>query len=332
MAEIKSFPNNQDVYVGAEWVMKWLHGRTSGVFGAKENLATTAVPSSMSIEVSDGVGWLSNASGDGVVFWNDSEQTSGSKLRLTHDVADSALDRIDRVVVSWQTTNYVALPELEILKGTPASKPVAPSLTNNSTLRQISIAAVKIPAGSTNISSAMITDERLNKSVCGIVTETVVVDTTMADKQMTELLLKIEENLTELISSQIPSGSVTREKLAKDALYSPIEKVEATKTLDGSSIGKTIRTSSSSTDYVINVKKDSTIPNGSEIAILRDYAKTCKIIFGSDARAGIVGMSDWITACTLSIEERFSMIALKKIVSDTNYDYWVVTGDVEVLE
>ena len=24
MAEIKSFPNNQDVYVGAEWVMKWL--------------------------------------------------------------------------------------------------------------------------------------------------------------------------------------------------------------------------------------------------------------------------------------------------------------------
>ena len=141
-----------------------------------------------------------------------------------------------------------------------------------------------------------------------------------------------KENLTELISGQIPSGSVTREKLAKDALYSPIEKVEATTTLDGSSIGKTIRTTSSSTDYVINVKKDSTIPIGSEIAILRDHAKTCRIIFGSDARAGIVGMSSWITACTLSIEENFSMIALKKIVSETNYDYWVVTGNVEVLE
>ena len=332
MAEIKSFPNNQDVYVGAEWVMKWLHGRTSGVFGAEGNLSTSVVPNSMSVEVSDGIGWMSNENGDGVVFWNDSEKSNGSKLTLTHDVADSALDRIDRVVVSWQTTNYVALPELEILKGTPASKPVAPSLTNNSTLRQISIAAVKIPAGSTNISAAMITDERLNNSVCGIVTETVVVDTTMANKQMKELLLKIEENLTELISSQIPSGSVTREKLAKDALYSPIQKAEATTTLDGSSIGKTIRTSSGTTDYVINVKKDSTIPIGSEIAILRDHAKTCKIVFGSDARVGISGMSSWITACTLSIEENFSMIALKKVVSETSYDYWVVTGNVEVLE
>ena len=44
MPDIKSFPNNQDVYVGAEWVMKWLHGRTSGVFGAENNLATTVVP------------------------------------------------------------------------------------------------------------------------------------------------------------------------------------------------------------------------------------------------------------------------------------------------
>ena len=108
MAEIKSFPNNQDVYVGAEWVMKWLHGRTSGVFGAENNLATSAVTDSMSVEVSDGVGWLSSDKGDGIVFWNDNEQTNGSKLTLTHDVADSALDRIDRIVVTWETTNYVA--------------------------------------------------------------------------------------------------------------------------------------------------------------------------------------------------------------------------------
>ena len=105
MAEIKSFPNNQDVYVGAEWVMKWLHGRTSGVFGAANNLATSIVPGTMSVQVSDGVGWLSNDNGDGIVFWNDNEQTNGSKLTLTHDVADGALNRIDRIVVTWETTN-----------------------------------------------------------------------------------------------------------------------------------------------------------------------------------------------------------------------------------
>ena len=32
MANIKSFPNNRDEYVGAEYAMRWLHGRTSGVF------------------------------------------------------------------------------------------------------------------------------------------------------------------------------------------------------------------------------------------------------------------------------------------------------------
>lgn len=198
MAEIKSFPNNQDVYVGAEWVMKWLHGRTSGVFGAKGNLATSIVPNSMSIEVSDGVGWLSNDKGDGIVFWNDSEQTSGSKLRLTHDVADSALERIDRIVVTWETTNYVALPTISILKGTPSVKPVPPALTNNNVQRQISLRQQKIPAGAISLSAAFGTDERLNPNVCGIVTETVNVDTQNMQEQFEALLSSIQRELSEL--------------------------------------------------------------------------------------------------------------------------------------
>lgn len=177
MAEIKSFPNNQDVYVGAEWVMKWLHGRTSGVFGAENNLAMTVVPDSMSIQISDGVGWLSNSNGDGIVFWNDSEQTNGDKLTLTHDVADGVLDRIDRIVVTWETTNYVALPTISILKGTASSVPVPPELTNNNIQRQISLAQVRIPAGTVSLLASMVTDERLDPSVCGIVTETVKIDT-----------------------------------------------------------------------------------------------------------------------------------------------------------
>ena len=198
MAEIKSFPNNQDDYVGAEWIMKWLHGRTSGVFGAEGNLATSIVPNSMSIEVSDGVGWLSNDKGDGIVFWNDSEQTSGSKLRLTHDVADSALERIDRIVVTWETTNYVALPTISILKGTPSVNPVPPALTNNNVQRQISLRQQKIPAGAISLSAAFGTDERLNPNVCGIVTETVNVDTQNMQEQFEALLSSIQRELSEL--------------------------------------------------------------------------------------------------------------------------------------
>lgn len=198
MAEIKSFPNNQDVYVGAEWVMKWLHGRTSGVFGAENNLATSAVPDSMSVEISDGVGWLANANGDGIVFWNDSEQSSGSKLMLTHDVADGVLDRIDRIVVTWETTNYVALPTISILKGIASSTPVPPTLTNSTTQRQISIASVKIPAGAISLSASMVTDERLDPDVCGIVTETIEIDTSTMQSQFEALLNAIQDELQDL--------------------------------------------------------------------------------------------------------------------------------------
>ena len=59
MAEIKNFPNNVDEYIGAQNVMKWLHGRTSGVFGADGNLSVTA-NGNMTVRVSDGVGWLAN--------------------------------------------------------------------------------------------------------------------------------------------------------------------------------------------------------------------------------------------------------------------------------
>ena len=192
MAEIKSFPNNQDVYVGAEWVMKWLHGRTSGVFGAEKNLAMTVIQDSMSIQISDGVGWLSNENGDGIVFWNDSEQTNGSKLTLTHDVADGVLDRIDRIVVTWKTTNYVALPTISVLKGTASSEPVPPALTNNNIQRQISLAKVYIPAGTVSLLASMVTDERLDPSVCGIVTETVKIDTSTIYDRVNKALTDVD--------------------------------------------------------------------------------------------------------------------------------------------
>ena len=198
MANIKSFPNNQNEYVGAEYVMRWLHGRSSGVFGADGNAAVAPVLDAMAVTVSDGNGWISNDNADGVVWWIDNESANGSKLQLPMDMADAVLPRIDRVVVSWQTTNYVALPEVSILKGVPASNPVAPTLTNNNILRQISLAAIRIPAGSTAITADMITDERLNDSVCGLVTSGIGVDTTVMQNQFEALLKYIQTELSEL--------------------------------------------------------------------------------------------------------------------------------------
>lgn len=195
--EIKSFPNNQDEYIGAEYVMRWLHGRTSGVFGAANNAAVQAA-GGMAVTVSDGVGWIANASQNGIVWWNSNEADNGKKLSLIIDQADTVLNRTDRVIVEWKTINYADLPEIKILKGTPSSAAAPPALTNNSTLRQLSLARVSVAAGTTAITASMITDERMDKSVCGIVTENVEIDTSMMHSQFSELLAGIQKELQQL--------------------------------------------------------------------------------------------------------------------------------------
>lgn len=202
MGSIKSFPNNRDEYIGAECAMRWLHGRTSGVFAADNNAAVSAVQSSMAVAVSDGLGWLTDSDGNGIVWWNDAEKSAGAKLQLTVDSADGVLNRIDRVIVEWQTTDYADLPEIKILKGTASSTAVAPALTNNGTKRQISLAQISIAAGTTAITASMITDERLDPAVCGLVTESVAIDTTTMQAQFEALLSAIQETL-----AQIEGGS-----------------------------------------------------------------------------------------------------------------------------
>lgn len=197
MAEIKNFPNNVDEYIGAQNVMKWLHGRTSGVFGADGNLSVTA-NGDMTVSVSDGEGWLANDKADGTVFWNDTKEQTGSELQLTISLADAVSPRIDRVVVSWDTVDYAKKPRIEVLKGTAASTPVAPALTNNSLLRQISLAQIAIPAAASKITSANITDERLDSTVCGLVTDRVNVDTKVMQEQFAAFLTQIKTELDQL--------------------------------------------------------------------------------------------------------------------------------------
>lgn len=199
MAEIRSFPNNQDTYIGAEEVMRWLHGRTSGVFAAAGNAAVAALETpGMAVTVTDGTGWLTDAGGNGVVWWNDTEKTTGAKLILNVEMADAVLDRIDRVIVEWETTNYVDLPEIKVLKGTASSTAEAPALTNNSTVRQISLARVAVGAGITAVTASMITDERLDPSVCGLVTDGLSIDTTTINAQYTALLDSLAQELANL--------------------------------------------------------------------------------------------------------------------------------------
>lgn len=240
MAEIMAYPLNLEEYISAETVMLWHYGRTSGVFGADNNLAVAATNNGMDITVSDGTAWLTDGGEHSVVFHNSTESSTGNKEKLTVSIADGTLNRIDRVIIKWYLPQFSTKPTLEILKGTPASKAIAPSLTNNDTYREISLAQISIPAGITKITAANITDERLNPNVCGIVTSDVeiptqsiqnkatailndldiTVDTTVAEitADAEDLINQIETDLEQVLAGGIPDNIVTTPKIANDAV------------------------------------------------------------------------------------------------------------------
>lgn len=212
MAEIKSYPNNVNVEIGAENVMRWHHGRTSGVFGAPGELAVAALTTpAMAVTVSDGDGWLTDSYGNGIHFWNDVFAATASLLQLPIATADGVLNRIDRIIVEWSTPNYTQLPEIKVLKGINAVSPVAPALTNNVALRQISLARVRVAAGTLAITAGMITDERFDPAVCGIVTETVQLDTSMATAQFNEVLEEAQSLVNDLQGEAVVDHSATHE-------------------------------------------------------------------------------------------------------------------------
>ena len=223
MAEISSFPNNSSEYIGAEEVMRWLHGRTSGVFAGDGNAAVTAVQNAMQVQVARGIGWIVDINGNGVCWWFDAPIT----LDIEAAEATGTLNRIDRVVVEWRTTDYADLPEVKILTGTSASTAVPPALTNTSTVRQLSLAQVSIPAGTTELTNALITDERADPTVCGLVTETVTADTSMRNAQFQALLASIEQELedlqaeaaVELRKLQFDSVTVAVSSFVSDSTY-----------------------------------------------------------------------------------------------------------------
>lgn len=133
-------------------------------------------------------------------------------------------------------------------------------------------------------------------------------------------------------TGKIANNAVTRAKLAKDALYSPFKEFDSSGVLTISidDIGRTIRSISGTTDYTINVSRNTNIPAGAEIAIFRQQAKTLNIVFASNTQVAIPGETTYETAPTLTIGT-FEMVALKKLASDSNSDYWLVTGNVEVV-
>ncbi len=94
----------------------------------------------------------------GYMYLNDTE------MHLTLEEADATLDRIDRIVLRFDEVNRTI--GLVVKKGILASSPVAPTLENTSTLKELSLAQIKVQKGTIGLNTANLIDERLTKH-CG---------------------------------------------------------------------------------------------------------------------------------------------------------------------
>jgi len=84
-------------------------------------------------------------------------------VTITDNTSGNA--RIDRIVARLNYTDRKI--EFGVLTGTPAGSPVAPTLTRNTTVWELSLAQIAVANGFSTIVTANITDERSNDAVCG---------------------------------------------------------------------------------------------------------------------------------------------------------------------
>ena len=122
------------------------------------------------------------------------------------------------------------------------------------------------------------------------------------------------------------NGAVTRAKLAQDALYSPIRMVQSDSNVVSSDVGATIRTGGSASAITVTLTQavSHAMPIGAEIAFLPWVAATMKIAFDG-VKVGVLDQTQAYSSPTFTLKHK-GMIAIKKILSDSNGDYWLLSG------
>ena len=155
---IITYPLNGVTY-DAEDVSTYLCTRTSGVYSKDTNYAVS-VTGARQITVAPGLAWVNYDDFKGV------SACSREAVALTIPDADSTLPRIDRVVLQFDTA--ANLTAVKLKPGTPAAAPEPPAILQNHNQYELGLCTVSVPAGSSVVTAADITDTRADEAVCGV--------------------------------------------------------------------------------------------------------------------------------------------------------------------
>ena len=201
---IITYPLNGVTY-DAEDVSTYLCTRTSGVYAKDSNYAVS-VTGARQITVAPGLAWINYDDFKGV------SACSREAVNLIVPDADSTLPRIDRVVLQFDTA--ANLTAVKLKPGTPSAAPEPPAILQNHNQYELGLCTVSVPAGSSVITAADITDTRADEDVCGVMRDGVTgIPTAQLQAQalsiMTQLSTELHTKLAALDASiaSVESGS-----------------------------------------------------------------------------------------------------------------------------
>lgn len=293
-----------------------------GVYQGVGNIFKVSASNGMHVTVDTGRAWFNNT-------WTRND----ALIVLTVPTAEQVLKRIDAVVIEVNSLETVRNNTIKIVKGTPASNPSKPSLTKNDDVHQYPLAYITVDPNVTAITQQKI-QNAVGTSACPFVTgiiDTLDIDNLIAQwsSEFNVLFAELEEKISQAASQTIIDGSVTRSKLAQDALYSPIRMVQSDSNVVSSDVGGTIRTGGSASTITVTLTQavSHAMPIGTEIAFLPWVAATMKITFDG-VKVGILDQTQVYSSPTFTLKHK-GMIAIKKILSDNNGDYWLLSGLIE---
>lgn len=137
-------------------------------------------------------------------------------------------------------------------------------------------------------------------------------------------------------TSAYQNASVSRAKLAQDALYSPVVTKTDSFSVLANEAGKTYFVNASTKDVEVSVSSDVTagLSVGADFAVYWFYARSITLVL-ENVRVCLQGDTTIYGGLNkqvrITINDIRSMVALKKMLqSNTNGDIWAVIGNVEV--
>lgn len=167
--------------------------------------------SGMTVKVGSGRAWLDHT-------WT----LNDVAYPLIVSTAEVVLQRVDTVIIEVDRSNAGRSNTIKIVKGTPASEPVGPTLATTGDIKQYPLADILVKPNVSEITAADITN-RIGTTALPWVTG--IIDYLDASDLMTQwtaqankLIEQLEASISQAASSSLIDGSVTTPKMANKAV------------------------------------------------------------------------------------------------------------------